>query len=60
MSDPTPPRPNENRVVKCDRCGEERPCAWTTDPFLAEIHPEDPNPPAWWCEECYAAQVFET
>jgi hypothetical protein len=43
----------------CDRCGQERACEWTTDPFLAGIYPEADNPLSWWCGDCYGLQAEE-
>lgn len=38
----------------CDHCGRrDVPVVFIRDPFLAEVHPEDPNEDTWWCMPCY-------
>jgi hypothetical protein len=38
--------------VKCDQCGEMKPCDWISDPFIREIYGEQ-TAPEWWCEDCF-------
>lgn len=40
-------------VCECDHCGEEKPCIWHGNPFVAEIYPDDENPESWWCRNCF-------
>jgi hypothetical protein len=37
----------------CDHCGKVALCDYLPDPFLEEVHPEEPNPPSWWCGDCH-------
>ncbi len=39
----------------CIRCGERRPCLWRTDPYLAEVWPDDltESDTGWWCWPCF-------
>lgn len=39
-------------IGRCERCGEERPCQWLTDPFVIEGICEDSGP-VFWCYECH-------
>jgi len=45
-------------LSQCDRCGKIDFCAFTEDPFLTEVFPEDeeedgPYEKKFWCEDCY-------
>lgn len=39
--------------MTCDHCGRVCPCVEGPDPFVAEVHPETPNPRTWWCRACW-------
>jgi hypothetical protein len=43
----------DSELARCGRCSQIRPCRRVPDPYLAEIHPEHRNEPAWWCRPCY-------
>lgn len=48
----TPIATTEPVLHECSYCHEQKPCTFERDPYLMEIHPEDENPSAWWCEKC--------
>jgi hypothetical protein len=54
------PALGDEQTRSCDICGNVRLCAWTPDPFVAEIHPEDDGDSvAWWCDPCYGDRAME-
>jgi len=44
--------PDQDAVATCDHCGFKGPCVFLPSPYLADVYPEDENPPSWWCESC--------
>lgn len=43
-------------VCECDQCGEEKPCIYSEDPFIAEVYPEDENGYSHWCRACFVSR----
>lgn len=44
---------DETILTECEHCGEVRRCHRTTDPYMREIHPEEPNESSYWCYRCW-------
>ena len=41
----------------CDRCQRQAVVRFCVDPYAAEIYPEDPNEPEWWCYPCWESRA---
>lgn len=46
-------------VCCCCSCDRPKRCKWVPDPYIAEIHPEQYNPPDAWCFKCYQERSDE-
>ncbi len=49
----------ETTVTECDQCHVVGRCTFIPDPYRAEIYPDLPNEPSWWCEGCYREACME-
>ena len=45
----------ESTETECIRCREVKLCHWGTDPYIAEIAPDEveDRDTGWWCEDCW-------
>ena len=44
---------DETLEIECDHCGEVKRCCRTTNPYMDEIHPEEPSEISYWCYQCW-------